>query len=362
MPDMEAFCPKEFPLCEDDLNSGIYLDALIDATARLDVYKSKLADSKLDSQWFLPTLQQKEALASSLLEGTQATLDGVLEDQVSPNEKDRDFIEVRNYIRASEFGLHYLKTNSFSVDFLKAVHKKLMQGRVRTNRKTIPGEFRTEQNYIGKGRAISYVPPVAESVDALMENLVKYMNAPTDNLRPLVRTAILHAQLETIHPFMDGNGRVGRILIPLYLYKQQQIPLPFFYVSEALERDKFKYYQLLNDIRLKNDWSSWIKFFLETVVQQCEKYIETVNQINALYERDLNQARELIKNSKVVDLLNLLYKFPIISTNIVVENTDISSATATRYLKILTDARILYTDGKSRNKLYFYYELLNVLR
>lgn len=362
MPIMEAFCPKQMPLQESDLNSAVFIDALIDANARLEVYKAKLAGSKLDSQWFLPTLQQKEALSSSLLEGTQATLDGILEDQISPSEKDRNLIEVRNYIQASEVGHVHLRTGDFSLDFLKNVHCTLMQGRVRSNRKTIPGQFRTEQNYIGHGRTISYVPPRAESVDALMQNLIEYMNLPTDNLRPLVRAAIVHAQFETIHPFMDGNGRVGRILIPLYLYKHQQIPLPFFYISEALERDKFKYYQILNDIRTKNDWGSWIKFFLETVTQQCDKYIETVDKINDLYERDLDKAASVIKNSKVVDIINLLYKFPVISASTVAKHTDISAATIQRYLNMLSDAQILYSDGKARNKIFFYYELLNILR
>lgn len=225
----------------------------------------------MDQHWFLPTLQQKEALASSMLEGTQATLDGVLVDQVNPKEKDKDMAEVRNYFESARLGYKHLSRNPFSVELFKHLHHQLLSGNVRKSKTTIPGEFRQTQNYIGHGKNISFVPPVADRVDELIENFILYLNEPNDNLRPLVRVAIAHAHFETIHPFMDGNGRAGRILIPLFLYKQNQISLPCFFLSEALERDKFKYYDLLNNIRLKNDWNSWIKFFLETVKIQCTK-------------------------------------------------------------------------------------------
>ena len=133
-------------------------------------------------------------------------------------------------------------------------------------------------------------------------------------------------------------------------------------ISEALERDKFKYYDLLNGIRAKNDWGSWIDFFLRTVEQQCSKYIQMVDQINQLYETDLARAKELIRTNKVVDLINLLYQYPVITTAIVTNHTGIPPATATRYLNILTQERILYTDGKMRNRIFFYYDLLNVIR
>lgn len=359
---MEAFEAKTLPLDESDLNPPEFYEALIDATAKLEVYKAKLDSSKLDRMWFLPTLQQKEALASSMLEGTQATLDGVLVDQVSPNEKDKNLFEVRSYLNAAEQGYRYLKGNQFSVDFIKRLHKLLMQGRVRRNPSTVPGEFRTEQNYIGHGKTISYVPPLAENVDKLIENFISYINEPTDKQRPLVRTAIMHAQFETIHPFMDGNGRLGRIMIPLYLYKHNQISLPCFFISEALERDKFKYYDLLNRIRTQNDWNSWINFFLHTVEQQCAKYIDMVDRINELYENDLERAKLIIKSNKVVDLMNLLYQFPVISTAIVTKYAEIPPATATRYLNALVENQMLHSDGKSRNRTFFYYGLLNVIR
>lgn len=359
---MEAFEAKFLPLHKEDLDPSVYLESLIDATARLEVYKTKLDGSKLDRHWFLPTLQQREAWASSLMEGTQATLDGVLVDQVNPSERNKNMAEVRNYVRAAQVGHNHLVNYPFSVDLVKKLHRILMTGNVRRNKKTVPGEFRTEQNYLGREKMISYVPPLAEDVDSLMENLVEYFNNTEDSLRPLVRAAIMHAQFETIHPFMDGNGRVGRILIPLFLFHHKQISLPYFFISEALERDKFRYYDLLNGIRTRNDWNSWIDFFLKAVDQQCSRYIEMVDKINELYERDLEQAKAIIKSNKVVDLINLLYKYPVINTATVTEFTDIPTATASRYLNALAENRILYSDNAARNRAFYYYNLLDIIR
>lgn len=359
---MKAFEAKCLPVEAGLLNQAAYMESLIDATTRLEVYKTKLDVSKLDRRWFLPTLQKKEALASSQIEGTQATLDGVIVDQVNPKEKDKDMSEVRNYLNAAREGYRYLQTNPMSVDFVKQLHKILMTGNVRRNKATVPGEFRRAQNYLGRESMISYVPPAAENVDRLMENFVEYFNSTEEPQRPLVRAAIMHAQFETIHPFMDGNGRVGRILIPLFLFKHKQISLPCFFISETLERDKFKYYALLNAIREENDWNSWIDFFLKAVDQQCSKYIDIVDRINALYEVDLERAKAVIKSNKVVDIINLLYKYPAISTSIVVEEADIPPVTATRYLNALAESKIIFSDNRPKNRTYYYYGVLEIIR
>ena len=175
----KAYNASLLPLDNTFIDQTYFFEELIDATTKLEVYKEKIKDSKLDSSWFMPTLQQKEALASSQLEGTQATLDGVLVNQVVPNDKDKNLNEVSNYYVA-----------------------------------TVKGH----ENYIGKNdrtHAITFIPSKPEDVPILMNNLIEYINNPSDKYRPLVRTAIMHAQFETIHPFMDGNGRVGRMLIPM---------------------------------------------------------------------------------------------------------------------------------------------------
>lgn len=360
----QAFHPSMLPIDSELIKTDIFLDELIDASTSLEVYKEKIKDSKLDRAWFLPTLQQKEALASSMIEGTQATLDGVLVNRVVPDKKDVDIQEVLNYDAATEYGYRYLKRGDFDKEFILDLHKILFSGKVRKQTDQI-GEFRTHQNYVGtmgRKREITYTPPEPEMVEKLIDNLIEYIEKPKDNYRSLVRIAIIHAQFETIHPFMDGNGRVGRILIPLYLYYVEQIDMPCFFVSEALERDKLKYYTLLNNIRNKNEWSEWIKFFLVTVKNQCDKYIRMISDINLLYEKDLEKASGLVRTGNMRTLINLLYKYPIVNSSTIAQCSNIPSATINRYLNVLVDADILYTDDKSRNRTYFYYDLLNILR
>lgn len=359
-----AFEPLMLPLSADYIRPELFFDSLIDATAQLEVYKEKIKDSKLNQHWFLPTLQQKEALASSMLEGTQATLDGVLINQVAPDDKDTNLVEIINYNAAAIMGYKFLSRNKMNKEFILDIHKVLMKGKARRQNKEV-GVFRTQQNYIGKvggSHEITYTPPIFEKVPELIDNFIEYILEPNDNLRPLVRTAIIHAQFETIHPFLDGNGRVGRILIPLYLYASEQIDMPCFFISEALERDKMKYYTLLNNIREKGQWSEWINFFLQIVTSQCKKYIKIISDINKLYNEHLSKASELVRSNQMTEIIDLLYSFPIINARTVAKETKIPTATINRYLNALVQAGILYTDNKSRNRTFFYYDLLNIIR
>lgn len=351
------------PLQAGVIDQTYFLDELIDATAKLEVYKEKILDSKLDSSWFMPTLQQKEALASSSMEGTQATLDGVLINQVAPDNKNKNLNEVQNYYLATAHGYDTLRRHDFSNDFFLDIHTALMEGNVRKPK--VIGAYRTEQNYIGMNdasHAVTFIPPAPEKVVPLMDNLIDYINNPKDNFRPLVRSAIIHAQFETIHPFMDGNGRVGRMLIPMYLFSQKQISLPCFFISEALERDKLRYYNLLNNIRYKGEWNEWIKFFLATVAKQCDKYIGIISQINNLYEKHLSIATDLARSSNIVSVINALYQYPVASGKQIADAAGAPQTSVNRYLSMLVDNRILYTDNKRKNRTYYYYELLDILR
>ncbi len=359
----KAYKASLLPLDNEFIDQTYFFEELIDATTKLEVYKEKIKDSKLDSSWFMPTLQQKEALASSQLEGTQATLDGVLINQVTPNNKDKNLNEVTNYYLATVQGYETLKKHDFSDEFFFEIHKSLMQGNVR--KPSLIGEYRKEQNYIGKydkTHAITFIPPAPDNVPKLMNNLISYINKPSDKFRPLVRTAIIHAQFETIHPFMDGNGRVGRILIPMYLFAQKQIELPCFFISEALERDKLKYYTLLNNTRTSGDWNEWIKFFLTTVTKQCEKYIQIITEINELYSKHMEIACNMARSSNMVDIINALYQYPVANAKQIVALTQIPTTSVNRYLNQLVENKILFTDNKRRNRTFFYYDLLEILR
>lgn len=359
----KSFNAQSLPLNNDFVNYNFFIEELIDATAKLEVYKEKIADSKLDSSWFMPTLQQKEALASSQLEGTQATLDGVLTNQAEPSDENQNLNEIKNYYMASNMGVKILTRESFSHEFFYETHNILMSGNVR--KPQVIGKYRTEQNYIGKNdntHAITFVPPSPKDVLWLMDNLISYINEPNDSFRPLVRIAIIHAQFETIHPFMDGNGRVGRMLIPLYLFYTKQIDLPCFFISEALEHDKLKYYTLLNNIREKNEWNEWIKFFLSTVAKQCDKYIGIVTEINKLYDKHMKIACEFAKTANVVPVINTLYKYPIITAKQLVEQTGLPLTSINRLLNTMVENKMLLTNGKQRNRTFIYYDLLDIIR
>ena len=359
----KAFNAELLPLKDGVIDQTYFMDELIDATTKLEVYKEKIKDSKLDSSWFMPTLQQKEALASSMLEGTQATLDGVLVNQIAPNDKDKNLNEVRNYYIATVKGYDMLRKSKFSDEFFFDIHQALMFGNVR--KPELIGAYRKGQNYIGKNdksHSITFVPPVAEKVPALMSNLIDYINNPNDKFRPLVRIAIIHAQFETIHPFMDGNGRVGRMLIPMYLFYQNQIELPCFFISEALEHDKIRYYNLLNNIRTQGDWNEWIRFFLSTVTKQCDKYIQIITAINDLYSNHLEVACNLSRSSNMVDVINTLYSYPVVTARQMSETTSVPVTTVNRYLNLLVENRILYTDNKKKNRTYYYADLLEIIR
>lgn len=359
---MEAYTAKKLPEAYGELNYNFFMNELIDASSALAVYMSKIMDSKVDSNWFLPTLQQNEALKSSMMEGTQATLDGVLVNQLSPNEDDKNLNEISNYFNATTLGIKMLRRGDFDDDLFLSIHKMLLSGKVRRCTDSI-GAYRTKQNYIGKDNGeLIYIPPKPEYVSELMSNLIDFINKDGKTLRPLIKVAIIHAQFETIHPFGDGNGRVGRILIPLYLYSQNQIQLPFFFISEALEHDKHKYYKFLMDIRTDNKWNEWIKFFLETVSKQCNKYINMINEMNSLYEDTMNKVCELIKSASAVKLVDMMFKRPVFDSKIIQEETDISLASINRYLNILINNDILFTDGKQRNRHFFFYDLLKLLR
>jgi len=359
----ESHEARLLPLSNESIDYACFLDELIDATAKLEVYKEKIQDSKLESSWFLPTLQQKEAWASSLLEGTQTTLDGVLTNQIAPDDEDVNKNEVLNYFLASTKGMSILAREKFSNEFICELHSILMSGNVRKPKEI--GIYRKEQNYIGKNdktHDITFVPPKPEAVNGLMDNLISYINSPSDSLRPLVRIAVIHAQFETIHPFMDGNGRVGRMLIPLYLYYTKQIELPCFFISEALEHDKLRYYNLLNNIREKNEWNEWIRFFLSTVAKQCDKYISIVSEINKLYEKHLGVACELTKSANALPVINTLYRYPIVTAKQIVEQTELPMTSVNRLLGMLVEKNILITDGKKRNTRYIYCDLMDIIR
>ena len=295
-----------------------------------------------------------------------------------------DITEVLNYYAALEIGEELLKTLPICTRLIQKVHEVLMRGEVRGKGQIIPGEFRTSQNFIGpKGATIehaSFIPPEPQLVNEYISNLEKFINeeTETDNL---IKIAIIHAQFETIHPFSDGNGRTGRILVPLYLFDKGLISKANFFVSESLEKNKFKYYQLLNNTRVvvvdkeenevqhnkdmqraKENFTEWIEFFLMACIDQATKNIDKIETINILYENTVAKSKTLVRSSGIQAVIDIIFEYPIFTSNTIKERLEIASATLNGYLKLLVDAKIIYSDGRLRNRKYFFYDLINIIR
>lgn len=306
----------------------------------------------------------KEATKSSRIEGTRTEMEEALlkDDDIQPEKRD-DWKEVQNYIEAMNNSISKLKTLPVSTRLLKESHKILMQG-VRGEGKT-PGEFRTSQNWIG-GATIDdavFVPPPHTLVNELMGDLENFLHNENINVPPLIKAAICHYQFETIHPFLDGNGRIGRLLITLQLVSSEVLSKPTLYLSDYFEKHRTIYYDNLNLVRVKNDLLQWIKFFLVAVIETSRKGTETFQSILKLKEKIENE--KIIKLGKKLpkakQLMNKLYSNPIINSNEVSEFLKVTPATANSLIQDFITLGILkeITGGK-RYRLFSFEEYLNL--
>ena len=373
-----------FILPNDDLiDINKIINKLINANTKIAVYNEKLKNSKIRSELLMDLLSLKEAMESTKIEGTQVTMDEMFEYKADEKHPTNDITEVINYYTALKIGEDLLRTLPISGRFVKKLREILMSGNVRGGNKS-PGNFRTTQNYIGpKGCTIetaSFVPLEPQLVDEYMSNLEKYINE-YDDINDLIKLAIIHSQFETIHPFLDGNGRIGRILIPLYLFDKKILRNANFFVSESLEKNKFKYYQLLNNTRVvitdeednkeqylkdmqtaKNNFTEWVEFFLESCIKQCDKDLEKIDAIDSLYEKISDKAKALIRTPGILQVIDLIFEYPIFTTKLIRDKIKIAPATLNGYLAKLVEAKVIYSDGKNRNRKYFFYDLLNIIR
>ena len=187
------------------------------------------------------------------------------------------------------------------------------------------------------------------------------MNSSEDGLNPLIKAAMIHSQFESIHPFSDGNGRIGRVLISLYLYKAKVINFPFFYISEAINMDKAVYYRMLTDSRT-NSLDEWIKYFLHKVSVQTLKHIGYIDALNALYTKTKNTVKECINSPKFDEIIECLFTHPVLNANMLEDELAVSRGQAVRYLNALEEKRVLLCDDRKRGKTYFFAELIDLAR
>ena len=346
----------------DDPKINTMLEEATRQLAELNAFSYILPDVDL----FIRMHVVKEANTSSRIEGTQTNMDEALmkKEDVSPSKRD-DWQEVRNYVDALNYSIEQLATFPLSNRLIRKTHEILLSG-VRGEHK-MPGKFRTSQNWIG-GSSIAdaiFVPPHPNDVSNLMADLENFLHNEEVSVPHLIKIALAHYQFETIHPFLDGNGRIGRLLITLYLVSVGLLKKPSLYLSAFFEKHKSSYYDALTHVRHTSDVIHWIKFFLSAIIETAKKGKETFTQILALK----NEIHQLIitfgkKAENAQKLVNYLYTNPIVNLADVMGATDLSKQASNQLIKDFLNKKILVElTGNQRNRLFYfktYYDLFIV--
>jgi len=309
---------------------------------------------------------RKEALLSSQIEGTQSSFADLIlfEHNQKPNISIDDVEEVSNYVQAINYGLEQLK-NGFplSLRLICEIHSILSSGTRGSNK--LPGEFRRSQNWIGgtrPGNALFVPPPVEKLMDCLSD-FEHFLHEKASKLPALIKAGIAHVQFETIHPFLDGNGRLGRLLIILFLYHEGLLEKPILYLSLYLKQNRNIYYDLLQQVRLKGTWEAWLEFFLEGVTESAKQAIQAATQINSLFETDLLKIQKLGRSRlSCIEVLEHLKKIPQTSVPLLSKELSMTAPTARSALNSMLALGILQEiSGKKRDKVYVYRKYLDIL-
>jgi len=335
----------------DDMELQSLLSQADRHLGRLDMYSEYIPNIDL----FISMHVVKEATQSSKIEGTQTNIEEALmdEEDIVLDKRD-DWEEIQNYIQAMQTAIKQLETLPFSSRLIKETHKTLLQG-VRGEHK-MPGEFRTSQNWIG-GASINdatFIPPVHTSIAELMGDLEKFAHNEEYYFPDLLKIALIHYQFETIHPFLDGNGRVGRLLITLYLVDKTILKKPILYLSDFFEKNRQLYYDNLMNVRTKNDLKQWFKFFLVGVIETAKKGISTFDAILKLKKEIEESVQQVGKRStSILKILDYLYQKPILDSQKAAKITQVSVSTAYKIIDDMVALGILkeITGGK-RGKIY----------
>lgn len=354
-----AYRPAPLPPCPNLVIDEAMLDAISHAShsiGELDAVSELVPDVKL----FLGAYVRKEALLSSQIEGTQATLEDILDagNDIAVN---AEVDEVVNYVKALGYAVERMKTLPLGCRLLKETHEVLMSG-VRGEDKS-PGEFRRSQNWIGAaGSTIAtakYVPPTVDEMNIAMSDLEKYINMSEDDT--LLKTALAHYQFETIHPFLDGNGRIGRMLIVLMLLQGGVLRTPTLYMSLYLKRNRVEYYDRLSEVRRRGDYEQWVKFFLNGVDETARDCSAAIRKLSALLATD--GAKLASQPQSVKNVFELLKSEPIVTAKHVTEKLGLSYATASAALSALEAQGVVRrANDARRNRVFEYGNYIDILK
>lgn len=358
-----SFKPSSLPPNPELVINSDIVKKLVEANrdlVRLDTVAKLIPNAEL----FISMYVRKEALISSQIEGTQCTLDDVLDPDIDSN-INLDVGDVINYVKACTYAIDRLETLPLCNRLLREIHRELLSG-VRGQEKD-PGEFRRSQNWIGSAncalREARYIPPNVEDMNAAMADLERYMNEG-DDYDPLIRIALIHYQFETIHPFLDGNGRVGRLLILLYLLEQGYISKPVIYISYFLKKNQIEYYDRISEVRRSGNYEQWVGFFLEAVSAAAKDSLDAIEKLSSLHKRNAEKLPVTKrKNDNVRRLFDYIEQYPIIDIKRTATALEISFNTAASAVGKLISAGILKeTTNSARNRVFIYEEYLHILR
>lgn len=345
----------------DDMEVQKLLSQADRQIGRLDMFSEHAPNVDM----FISMHVLKEATQSSKIEGTQTNIeDALLSREDVDIEKRDDWEEVNNYILAMTHAIESLENVPFSTRLIKQTHETLLQG-VRGKHK-LPGEFRRSQNWIGGATLndATFVPPVSSSISELMGDLENFVHSDAHYLPDLLKVAIMHYQFETIHPFLDGNGRVGRLLITLYLVEKGILKQPVLYLSDFFERYRDLYYDNLMRVRIHDDIKQWFKFFLTGVIETAKKGVDTFDRILLLKARIENEVNEKSKRSgQIMKVLDSMYKKPLINAQTIGDLVNVSMVTAYKIVEEMEQRGILKEiTGEKRGKIYLFIEYIRLFK
>jgi len=368
---MEPYIPDRLPL--QTIDWEMHVSLIGKANAALARYDGILLGI-VNPQVLLSPLTTREAVLSSRIEGTQASLEDVLQYEADVGEppedgigKDtpetRDIHEIINYRKAMGAAVEEMKKRPFGINGIRDLHRILLAG-VRGRNKD-PGEIRRIQNYIAPPgtplERATFVPPTPPMIMDALSNWEEYLHG--DEKDALVQLAILKAQFELIHPFLDGNGRIGRMLVPLILYQKGILSSPMFYISAYLERNRDIYYERLRAISGEGDWNGWISFFLKALVEQAEENSRKAKAILALYNSMKQRVPEITHSQHSIQAIDAIFSRPIFNSAYFIKKSEINKMTAQRILREMKESGILVVSRErrgSRSALYEFSELIDI--
>lgn len=347
---------------KNEYDANFFVNELFQASKLLGLLEAKIANYQFN-EIIIPTLHKKEAISSMYIEGTQTTISDVFEDEVKNSScGNKIMLEVRNHVRALVYGSERLRMENFSNDLVQNIHRIMLTGIISKKKEETLGRYKDKDNYIVNSvGTVVFTPPSFKDTKKFMDELLNYINDTDDGINPLIKAAILHSQFESIHPFEDGNGRVGRLIVSLYLYKAGVINFPFFYISEAISQDKGVYYNKLTSTRNGGDYNEWIKFFLSKIIIQAEIHIKYIDKLNKLYTKTKENLTNCINSPKYDSILECLFTNPILTSGFLSDKLGVSVGQANRYLLAMEGNGILQGDDKKRNRRYYFADLINLV-